>query len=122
MDSNWIDETAQLYTERNFGGEVGIGERPALLVIDLINAFTDPDTDLGSDVESVLVQTERLLDAFREYDLPRYFTTIAYEDSYGDAGQFIEKVPALRDLELGTAAVEVDNRVAPVDEERVILK
>ncbi len=122
MDLNWIDETEQLYTERNFGGEVGIGERPALLVIDLINAFTDPDTDLGSDVESVLAQTERLLNVFREYDLPRYFTTIAYEDSYGDAGQFIKKVPALHDLELGTEAVKIDDRVAPIGEERVILK
>lgn len=119
---DWIAETEQMYAENNFGDEVGIGERPALLVIDLINAFTDPNTDLGSDVESVLAQTEQLLDTFREYDLPRYFTTIAYENSYGDAGQFIEKVPALRDLELGTEAVEVDDRIAPVGEERVILK
>jgi nicotinamidase-related amidase len=35
---------------------------------------------------------------------------------------FIEKVPALRELRLGTEAVEVDDRIAPVDDERVILK
>jgi nicotinamidase-related amidase len=119
---DWIDETEATYGEHDFGAEVGMGDRPALLVIDLINAFTDPGTDLGSDVEGVLAQTERLLDAFREHDLPRYFTTVAYEDSYGDAGQFIEKIPALRELELGTEAVEVDDRIAPADGERVILK
>lgn len=119
---NWIDETEEMYAEHDFGGEVGMGDRPALLIVDLINAFTDPETDLGSDVEDVLAQTEHLLNAFREYDLPRYFTTVAYEESYGDAGQFIEKVPALRELELGTEAVEVDDRIAPVDGERVILK
>lgn len=119
---DWIDEAKELYTEHDFGGEVGMGERPALLVVDLINAFTDPDTDLGSDVENVLAETERLLAAFREYDLPRFFTTVAYEESLGDAGRFIEKVPALRELKLGTEAVEVDARIAPHDDERVILK
>ena len=119
---DWIDDTREFYADRNFGDEVGMGEQPALVVIDLINAFTDPDTDLGSAVDDVIAQTERLLSAFREYDLPRYFTTVAYEESYGDAGRFVEKVPALRELELGTEAVAVDDRVAPVGDERVILK
>jgi len=119
---DWIDETEAYYAEHDFGGEVGMGDRPALVVIDLINAFTDPGTDLGSDVSDVLAAAERLLGAFREYDLPRYFTTVAYEESYGDAGMFIEKVPALRELELGTEAVAVDERVAPEGDERVILK
>jgi len=119
---NWIDETEAYYEAHDFGAEVGLGDRPALLVVDLINAFTDPETDLGSDVDDVLAQTARLLAAFRERDLPRYFTTVAFEESYGDAGRFIEKVPALRELELGTDAVAVDDRVAPVGDERVILK
>ncbi len=110
------------YDEDDFGASVGLGEQPALLVIDLINAFTDPETSLGSDVSGVLEETERLLTAFREHDLPRYFTTVAFEESYGDAGRFIEKVPALRELRLGTEAVEVDDQIEPVGDERVILK
>lgn len=119
---DWIDDTAEMYAERDFGDEVGMGEQPALLIIDLINAFTHPETDLGSDVTDLLEQADRLLTAFREYDLPRYFTTVAYEDSYGDAGQFIKKVPALCELKRDTEAVEVDERVAPENGERVILK
>jgi nicotinamidase-related amidase len=118
----WTEDLEEHYGDREFGGSVGLGERPALLVIDLINAFTDPETDLGTDVSDVLDRTARLLEAFRERDLPRYFTTVAFEASYGDAGRFIEKVPALRELQLGTDAVEVDDRVAPVGDERVILK
>ena len=119
---DWIEETEQLYEEREFGEMVGLGEQPVLLVVDLINAFTDPDSNLGSDVEDVLDRTEALLAAFREYDLPRYYTTVAFEESYGDAGRFIEKVPAMRELELGTDRVEVDDRIAPVGDERVIRK
>ncbi|WP_336134782.1 isochorismatase family protein [Natronomonas amylolytica] len=115
-------EIDDYYEGEEFGASVGLGERPALVVIDLINAFTDPGTELGSEVDGVIEQTARLLSAFREHNLPRYFTTVAFEESYGDAGRFIEKVPALRELRLGTEAVEVDDRVAPVDDERVVLK
>jgi nicotinamidase-related amidase len=118
----WMEDLADHYGDREFGGTVGLGDRPALLVIDLVNAFTDPETDLGADVSDVLARTADLLAAFRERDLPRYFTTVAFEDSYGDAGRFIEKVPALKELRLGTEAVEVDERVAPEGDERVILK
>ena len=119
---DWIGDAEELYDDNEFGESVGLGEKPALVVIDLINAFTDPESNLGSDVGDVLNQTERLLAAFRDQDLPRYFTTVAYEESYGDAGMFIEKVPAMRELELDTERVAVDNQVAPVDDERVILK
>jgi nicotinamidase-related amidase len=119
---DWTSDTAELYEDNEFGESVGLGEQPALVVIDLINAFTDPESNLGSDVSDVLDQTERLLAAFRDHDLPRYFTTVAYEDSYGDAGIFIEKVPAMRELKLGTDRVAVDDQIAPIDDERVIFK
>lgn len=118
----WISDTEEVYEDNEFGERVGLGKKPALIVIDLINAFTDPESNLGSDVSDVLDQTERLLAAFRDYDLPRYFTTVAYEESYGDAGMFIEKIPAMRELKLGTDRVAVDDRIAPIDDERVILK
>jgi maleamate amidohydrolase len=115
-------DPSDYYDDHAFGASVGLGDRPALLVVDLINAFTDPETDLGANVDDVVTQTERLLDAFRERDLPRYFTTVAFEESYGDAGWFVEKVPALTELRLGTEAVAVDDRLDPVGDERVILK
>ena len=121
-DSELTAEIKAAYGADEFGERVGMGERPALIVVDLINAFTDPETGLGADVESVLERTAELLVAFRERDLPRYFTTVAFEESYGDAGHFIEKVPALEELRLGTEAVEVDERIEPVGDERVILK
>ncbi|MFC5972149.1 isochorismatase family protein [Halomarina salina] len=119
---DWIDDTEELYANREFASSVGFGERPALVVVDLIEAFTDPSSNLGSDVDDVVAQAARLLTAFREADLPRYFTTVAYEESYGDAGVFVEKVPALRELRLGTDRVAVDERIEPRDDERVVLK
>lgn len=119
---DWLEDDAETYAAGEFGESVGMGELPALLVIDLINAFTDPDSGLGSDVTSVIAQTSSLLETFRDLNLPRYFTTVGYEESYGDAGVFVEKIPALKELRLGTDRVAVDERVAPEDDERVILK
>lgn len=115
-------EVRARYGVGSFGERVGMGERPALVVVDLINAFTDPGTELGSELDGVIDRTAALLAAFREHDLPRYFTTVGFEESYGDAGHFVRKVPALRELRLGTEAVEVDARIAPGADERVILK
>jgi nicotinamidase-related amidase len=119
---DWIDETEASYAAHDFGGTVGIGERPALVVIDLIEGFTDPEADLGGDFDAVVEQAGRLLRAFRARGSPRYFTTTGYEESYGDAGRFIEKVPALRELKLGTDPVSVDDRLEPEADERVVLK
>jgi nicotinamidase-related amidase len=122
MTPSTTEEVRAEYGAGEFGERVGMGDRPALVVVDLIRAFTDPETGLGAAVDDVVERTGDLLEAFREHDLPRYFTTVAFEDSYGDAGYFVEKVPALKELELGTEAVAVDDRIEPIGDERVILK
>jgi nicotinamidase-related amidase len=119
---DWPTEFDEHYGNRSFGERVGLGDRPALVVVDLVNAFTDPSTELGSDVSGVLTEAAKLLEAFRQHELPRYFTTVAFEESYGDAGHFVEKIPALRELRLGSKAAQVDDRVAPLASERVLLK
>jgi nicotinamidase-related amidase len=119
---DWPTEFDDHYGNRSFGERVGLGDRPALVVVDLVNAFTDPSMELGSDVSDVLTETAKLLEAFRQHELPRYFTTVAFEESYGDAGHFVEKIPALRELRLGSEAAQVDDRVAPLASERVLLK
>lgn len=119
---DWPTEFDDHYGDRSFGERVGLGDRPALVVVDLVNAFTDPAMELGSDMSDVLTETAKLLEAFRQQELPRYFTTVAFEESYGDAGHFVEKIPALRELRLGSEAAKVDDRVAPSASERVLLK
>ncbi len=59
-------DDAAFYRERGFGGTAGFGRRPALLVIDLVNGFTDPASPLGSDLDSVVAR-----DAPPDRRLPR---------------------------------------------------
>lgn len=81
----------EFYTDRGFAGRVGFGERPAVLVIDLAKAWTDPSSPLGSDLSGVLDQTVRILEVARRKKLPIFFTTMAYEPDLKDAGEVIAR-------------------------------
>jgi maleamate amidohydrolase len=105
-------DDAAFYRERGFGGTAGFGRRPALLVIDLVNGFTDPSSSLGSDLDAVVAATRRLIDACRARDVPIVFTTVAFDGAKSQAAAvFMAKVPALRTLVAGSHAVEVDPRL-----------
>lgn len=118
----WINETRDFYADKGLGSRVGWGERPALIVVDMANAFTDPSTGLGSDMSAELAATRSLLDAFRAQKLPVIFMTVAYKADYSDAATFITKVPALSVLVENTPMVDIDERIKPLPEEPVVVK
>jgi nicotinamidase-related amidase len=106
-----------------FHGRAGIGERPALVVIDVNRGFTDPASPLVCDLDDVVGAIAQLLEAFRDAALPVAFTTVAYDEAARRAAEaFIAKIPALLTLEAGSAWVEIDPRVAPRADEPVFTK
>jgi maleamate amidohydrolase len=109
----------EMYKSRGFANRIGFGSRPALLIVDFINAFTDPSCPLGSDLDAEITETRKLLDAVRERGLPVHFTTTAYEEGYASAGIFIKKVPSLSYLKQGSSLVEIDARLEPASGETV---
>ena len=115
-------DSAEFFEERGFGTTIGFGQRPALVVIDMINAFTDPEMPLGSDLSAVINQLTHVLGAARAARIPIYYTTVAYEDGLADAGIWFRKQKALTTLMRGTPAVEVDGRLAPALGEAVVVK
>jgi maleamate amidohydrolase len=97
-----------------FHGRAGFGNRPALLVVDMNVAFTDPRSPLACDLDDVVGAIARLLDEARRAQIPVVYTTVAYDEGGKQAAAaFIDKVPALLTLEAGTSWVEIDPRIAP---------
>jgi nicotinamidase-related amidase len=106
-----------------FHGRAGLGEKPALIVVDVNVGFTDPESPLVCDLEDVVEAIRRLLEAFRCASLPVVFTTVAFDEAAKQAAKvFIEKVPALLTLEAGSRWVEIDPRIAPLPNEAVLVK
>ena len=94
---------ADLYRQRGLAGRVGFGERPAVVVVDMIHGFTDPASPLGSNLDAEIAATSRLLAAARAADLPVHFTSIEFQDDGSAGSPFVAKIPAIPPKE--TAAV-----------------
>ncbi|UTD29524.1 isochorismatase family protein [Bradyrhizobium sp. WD16] len=110
-------------TEKGFSRTLGFGQRPALLVVDFINGFTDPASPLGADVAREISETNRLLARFRQRRLPIYFSSIEYDDpSATDAGLWRKKITGLEELIAGSSACLVDQRLARRANEALIRK
>ncbi len=117
------DEAArEVYARAGLGQGLRLGARPAVLVVDFSCGFTDPACALGSDLSQEVEATRRLLDAAREKGLPVIFTTIGFDPSGKDGGLWLQKAPALTELELGGRFVEIDPRLGRRDDEPVVLK
>ena len=104
-----------LYKNRGWNQRSGFGTRPALLNIDLANAWTRPGHRFSCDDmdERIIPGVQRLLAAARAKRVPIVYTTTAFCSRF-DMGAFPLKKP-FEDLMLGSAATEIDDRV-PLEE------
>lgn len=84
------------YTRAGFFGELDPPRRPALLVVDLVNAYLLPGSPLYAGVEEIVERVAALAEAVRTAGLPVVFTYVGYSGDGRDGGLFYRKVPALR--------------------------
>lgn len=106
-----------------FSGRVGWGEHPALLVIDLCRAYTDPGGPFElPEVSGVVHAVERLVGQARTTGLPVLWTTVRYRADLSDAGWFVRKVPALAAFAEGAEGGWGALRLTPAPGERVLEK
>jgi maleamate amidohydrolase len=100
---------------------VGLGEKPALIVVDATIGFTDPASPLGSESRAELEVIARLLAAFHARGLPIVYTVNAYAHA-AEAGVFREKLPLLDLLVAGSPLAEIAPRIAPQPNDIVLRK
>lgn len=113
----------EVYGARGFGGRQGVGERPVVVVVDLIEGFTNPESALACDADGAVEATRALLDAARAASVPVLFTTVAYdEDDLERAAMFVAKAPALATLRPGSRWIEVDGRLGRRPDEPLLVK
>jgi nicotinamidase-related amidase len=114
--------TQEIYGQARLGQAFSLGKRPAVLVVDFSRGFTDPECALGADMAAEVEATRRVVDTAREQGLPVIFTTIGFEPNLKDAALWIQKMPALGELQIGGKWVELDPRLERREDETVILK
>lgn len=115
-------DTQSVYERARLGQRLTLGERPAVLVVDFSLGFTDESAALGSQLDSEVLFTRRLLDAARAKGLPIVFTTVAYEPNGKDLGLWAQKAPAMLDLTIGSRWVDLDPRLDARPEDTLLTK
>lgn len=112
----------QDYHEAGFGNRLGFGEAPALLVVDFIKAYMEPDSPLYAGVEDELKTAQRVLAAARKAEIPVIFTCVEYTPGGADGGLFYKKVGALKHLDRGGRLGAFAEGLEPDSNEVVVTK
>jgi len=92
----------------------GMGQRPALIVVDVVVGFTDPACPLGSEADAVVQANVELMNAFHQAQMPVVLTTVVYHTEE-QASVFRARVPALNLLTPDSQWVQFDPRLPIVE-------
>jgi maleamate amidohydrolase len=106
-----------------FSGRVGWGARPAVVVIDLVRAYTHPDGPFAlPDAQAAVEATAELVETARGKDVPVVWTVVRYAAGLADGGLFVRKVPALACFAEDAAGNWGDLALEPAAGELVVVK
>jgi maleamate amidohydrolase len=113
----------EFFKDRGFGLRMGFGDQPALLIVDLIKAFTDPNRMLGANLDPQIAATMKLLDAAHDSELPVLLSSVKYEDAdLRDAGIWCLKQKGSVTLRSDTDGHEIDPRLTVRPSDSILMK
>ena len=105
-----------------YSGKLGFGRKPALLVVDMVQAYFEPSCPLYAEVEDTLASTIRLIAAARSTPIPIMYTNVVYQAGGVDGGLFFKKAPVLEAFISGSPLGNWPDGIAPREGEIVISK
>jgi maleamate amidohydrolase len=76
---------------RAFGKRIGFGKRPALLMIDFVQAYFDRGSALYAGVEDALASALRIRAVARRRGVPVIYTNVVYDAQGTNGGRFFQK-------------------------------
>ncbi len=117
-------QTAEANYQGVWGNRIGFGQRPALLVIDFLKAYTIEDAPLyAPGVVDAVAQTPELIASARAAGIPVIHTRILYlAENCADGGMWVKKSPVMKAMVEGNVLAEFCEGVEPAAGELVIVK
>ncbi|MCC2650825.1 MAG: carbamoylsarcosine amidase [Microvirga sp.] len=121
------EEVRDFYISRGFGGRVGFGTDPAIVVIDMARSWLDETSPLGSrNVAGVMEPILEILSTSRKASLPIFFTTMAFDpngtEAAGPVGRKLLHSSDQRALERHSGLTDLDPRLERRPDEILIEK
>ena len=105
-----------------FDGHLAPGTRPCLLIIDMVQAYLQPDSPIYAGIEDALASTTRLLHLARRLGVPVIHTNVEFVPGGLNGGVFFRKIPLLRIFERGSPLGAFHPELMPLPHEVVVTK
>lgn len=105
-----------------YGHSVKPGSSPALILIDFVQAYFDPECELYADVDDALQSALRILKIAREKKILVIFTNVVYQAGGIDGGRFYEKALPLKHFCKGNPLGGWAAGLQPAENELVVSK
>ena len=117
-----MSSDTDIYKHQNFGNKLGIGDKAALLIVDFVNGFDDPDQFGGGNVSEACDNTVSLLAACRDMGMTIAHTRVVLADDGSDDNIMAIKVPALKTLTEDAECSQIVERLTPRPGEIIVRK
>ncbi|MBR72627.1 MAG: N-carbamoylsarcosine amidase [Rhodospirillaceae bacterium] len=111
-----------VYEKQNFGNKLGFGNSPALLIVDFVNGFNDPNAFGGGNIPEAIETTKSLLKVAREKNITIAHTRVVFSDDSSDLNIMCKKVPSLKTLTEASESSQIVSSLTPLPGEIVIRK
>ena len=106
-----------------YDGRLEPGKKAALLVVDMVQAYLDPESPLFCEAaQSALDVTNSLIEACREAQAPIIFTNVEYEPGGANGGVFYRKAPVLKVFDRGSPLGAFPNDLRHTQADVVVTK
>jgi len=105
-----------------FDNRVGFGKRPAMLLIDFVEAYFDKTCPLYANVEENLASALRVREKARSAGIPIIYTNVVFHEDMSDAGVFYKKVKVLEHMKKGSPMGAWPKGLETAPEELVVTK
>lgn len=108
--------------KRAYDNQIGFGKRPALILVDFVQAYFEPACELFADVQKELESALRILEVARNAAIPVIYTQVVYHSSGINGGVFFKKAKPLHNMVEGNSMGAWPKGIDPKDNELVISK
>nr|WP_298929923.1 isochorismatase family protein [uncultured Erythrobacter sp.] len=105
-----------------YGQKAGFGLKPALIMVDFVEGYFDPECDLYADPADALASALRVREAAHKAGIPVILTNVVYHPSAMDGGRFYDKAKPLRYFLEGSPMGEWPKGLEPKASELIISK
>ncbi len=108
--------------KKAYDNRLGFGLRPALILVDFVQAFFDHNCALYAGVEDALASALRVREVARAAEIPVIYTNVIYHEDGADGGVFFRKAPVLKNFIVGNPMGNWTLDLQPTAGELVISK